>query len=127
MVYLPSNSHPRHPRQTHLLLHRVKHPSKIASRGLTRVRPGKVDRFVCRSSRVTSSINFWSYASFFGLFIPSLAWIYRARRATAVRDVILGFAFSGYSATVVNSTLWRTQEARMLESSDVISRLVHPL
>ena len=127
MVLLPLDSHPRHPRQTYLLLYRIKHPSKIASRRLTRVRPGKVPHSLCRSTRITSSINFWTYASFFGLFVPSLAWIYKARRATAIRDVILGFAFSGYSATVVNSTLWRTQEARMLESSDVISRLVHTI
>jgi hypothetical protein len=77
-----------------------------------------------RSSKLSSTITFWTYATFLGIFIPTSALVVKNRRLTALRDVTLLAALSGYTATVVNSTLWRTQEARMLESSEVISRLV---
>lgn len=41
-----------------------------------------------------------------------------------IRDLVLWGAVAGYSATIVNQSLWRSQEGRMLESSAVVSRLV---
>jgi hypothetical protein len=43
--------------------------------------------------------------------------VIQRRRTTAIRDIAIWTALAGYSATIVNSTLWRTNEARMLESS----------
>lgn len=79
---------------------------------------------LCRCSKLTNTISFWTYATFFGIFVPTAAWILKRRRGTALRDLVFGTAASGYTATIVNSTLWRTQEARMVESSEVIDRLV---
>lgn len=77
-----------------------------------------------RNTRVGNSITLWTYATFFGILLPTAGAVLQRRRATAVRDIAIWTALAGYTATVVNSTLWRTNEARMLESSDVIQRLV---
>lgn len=66
----------------------------------------------------------WTYATFFGILLPTTAVVLKRRRTTAIRDIALWTALAVYSATIVNSTLWRTQEGRMLESSPVVSRLV---
>ena len=78
-----------------------------------------------RNSRFGNSITLWTYATFFGILLPTAAIVLQRRRKTAIRDIAVWTALAGYTATVVNSTLWRTNEARMLESSDVIQRLVH--
>ena len=62
----------------------------------------------------------WTYATFFGILLPTTALVLKRRRTTAIRDITMCTALAGYSATVINSTLWRTQEGRMLESSPVV-------
>lgn len=57
--------------------------------------------------------------------LPTTALVLKRRRTTAIRDIAIWTALAGYTATVVNSTLWRTTEARMIESSDVIERLAN--
>jgi hypothetical protein len=51
----------------------------------------------------------WTYATFLGVLVPSAAVVLKRRRATAIRDIAIWTALAGYSATIVNSTLWRTQ------------------
>jgi hypothetical protein len=66
----------------------------------------------------------WTYATFFGILLPTTALVLKRRRTTAIRDIAIVTALAGYTATIVDSTLWRTQEGRMLESSPIVSRLV---
>ena len=78
-----------------------------------------------RNSRFGNSITLWTYATFFGILLPTVGVVLQRRRTTAIRDIAIWTAIAGYSATVVNSTLWRTHEARMLENSEIIEKLVN--
>ena len=51
----------------------------------------------------------WTYATFLGILVPTATVVLKKRRTTAIRDIAIWTALAGYSATVVNSTLWRTQ------------------
>jgi len=66
----------------------------------------------------------WTYATFFGILLPTSFAVIQRRRTTGIRDIAIWGGLAGYTATVVNSTMWRTHEARMIESSPVIEKLV---
>lgn len=79
---------------------------------------------LCSDSRLGYPITFWTYAAFFGIFGPTAYTVLHRRRTTAIRDLAIWALLAGYFATAVNATLWRTNEARMIESSEVVNRLV---
>ena len=58
------------------------------------------------------------------MFGPTAYTVLKRRRTTAIRDLAIWALVGGYFATTVNSTLWRSTEARMIESSEVVERLV---
>ena len=121
----PPPSLPRHTQQTDLLLHRRTRPPKTHFRRLLRVPTRQVPSHPVRNDRFGSSITLWTYATFFGILIPTSLEVLRRKRTTAIRDIAIWTAVAGYTATVLNSTMWRTQEARMLESSSVVQKLVN--
>lgn len=66
----------------------------------------------------------WTYATFLGIFVPTMWVLVRQPRVSLLRDLCLVGAVAGYSATVVNSLMWRTCEGRLLAGSRVLDKLV---